>query len=70
MDAEQRRKKVEGLIAIRDKGVEMAKGGAPADEVRSFITEGKKELAFEVPDEDSFKKAVNATMKYKKSQEK
>ena len=67
MDAGIRQKRVEGLEAIKAKALDMAKQGKTDLEVSSFINEGKKELAFELPDEESFKKAVNAAEKFKKS---
>ena len=45
----------------------MASQGEYADNVRDFVTSARKELAFELPDEDAFKKAVKATLKYKES---
>ena len=69
MDDEQRLAKVEGLTNIRKEALRMAESGADSNQVRDFITEGKKTLAFEIPDEDAFKKAVNATKKYRKMRE-
>ena len=45
----------------------MAGDGKTDGEVRDFIDEGKKELAFNLPDEDAFKKAVSAAKAYKNS---
>jgi hypothetical protein len=45
----------------------MAVDGSTDGEVREFIEDGKKELAFNLPDEDAFKKAVSAADRYKKS---
>tara|TARA_B100000427_G_scaffold193662_1_gene160962 strand:+ start:867 stop:1076 length:210 start_codon:yes stop_codon:yes gene_type:complete len=67
MDAGKRQKRVEGLEAIKDKALAMAAQGDTAGDVRNFVTSARKELAFELPDEDSFKKAVKATLKYKES---
>ena len=69
MDDEQRLAKVEGLTNIRKEALRLAKQGADANEVRNYISEGKKTLAFEIPDEDAFKKAVNATKKYRSMRE-
>jgi len=69
MDDEMRMAKVEGLTNIRKEAIRMAKEGADADQVRNYISEGKKTLAYEIPDEDAFKKAVNATKKYRKMRE-
>ena len=43
----------------------MAREGADDMEVRDFVTEGKKRLAFELPDQEAFDKAVAATLRYK-----
>jgi hypothetical protein len=37
--------------------------------VRDFVTSAKKELAYELPDEEAFKKAMNATLAYKRKKE-
>jgi uncharacterized protein YpuA (DUF1002 family) len=67
MDAGTRQKRVEGLEAIKGRALNMAKEGKDDGEIRNFIDEGKKELAFNLPDEDAFRKAVSAAEKYKKS---
>ncbi len=67
MDVEARKDKVAGLEAIKNKALNMAKDGKDSLEVRDFVTKAKKELAFEVPDEESFGKAVKAAGKFKKS---
>ena len=65
MEAGIRQKRVEGLEAIKDKALVMAREGADDMEVRYFVTEGKKRLAFELPDQEAFDKAVTATLRYK-----
>ena len=67
MDAGTRQKRVEGLEAIKDTALQMAVDGSTDGEFREFIEDGKKELAFNLPDEDEFKKAVSAAKSYKKS---
>ena len=67
MDAGTRQKRIEGLEAIKDRALQMTFDGNTDGEVRDFIDEGKKELAFNLPDEDAFRKAVKAAGKYKKS---
>ena len=54
MNIEDRKNKVAGLEAIKNKALEMAKDGKDSLEVRDFVTNAKKELAFEVPDEEAF----------------
>lgn len=65
MDAGTRQKRVEALEAIKNKAVDMAKEGRDSFEVRNFVTEAKKELAYELPDKEAFNKAMNATLAYK-----
>jgi len=69
MDAGTRQKRVEALEAIKNKALDMAKKGQDSLEVRDFVTSARKELAYELPNEEAFNKAVNATMAYKKKQE-
>jgi len=66
MDAGKRQKRVEGLEAIKDRALTLAREGRDSFEVRDFVTEAKKELAYELPDEESFAKAMNATLAYKR----
>ncbi len=66
MDAGKRQKRVEGLEAIKNKALELARKGRDSMEVRDFVAEAKKELAYELPDEEAFKKAMNATLAYKR----
>ena len=65
MDAGTRQKRVDALEAIKKQALNMAEEGKDSLEVRNFITSAKKELAYELPDEESFKKAMNATLAYK-----
>lgn len=64
MDAGVRQKRVEALEKIKDRALEMAKKGHDSFAVRDFVTSAKKELAYELPDEDAFKKAVQVTQAY------
>ena len=66
MDAGTRQKRVEALEAIKNKAMKMAVDGDDSDTVRSFVNEARKDLAYELPDEEAFKKAVNATLAYKR----
>lgn len=67
MDLQTRTEKVMGLQALRDQALKMADEGANALEVRAFIGEGAKKIAYEHPDEEAFHKAARATLAYKKS---
>jgi hypothetical protein len=66
MDAGTRQKRVEALEAIKNKAMKMAADGADSDTVRSFVTEAKTDLAYELPDEEAFTKAARATLVYKR----
>jgi len=70
MDAGTRQKRVEALEKIKDRAVNMAKEGRDSFEVRDFVTKAKKELAYELPDEEAFTKAMNATLAYKRKSNK
>ena len=65
MDAGIRQKRVEALEAIKNKAMKMAEGGEDSFAVRDFVTSAKKELAYELPDEEAFGKAMRATLAYK-----
>jgi len=65
MNIEDRQNKVAGLEAIKDKALKMAKDGSDSLEVRDFVTRAKKELAFDLPDEEAFRKAAKASGKFK-----
>lgn len=65
MEAGKRQKRVEALEAIKNEALRRAREGEDSFEVRDFVTSAKKELAYELPDEESFKKAMNATLAYK-----
>lgn len=43
----------------------MAEEGRDSLEVRDFVTSAKKELAYELPDQEAFEKAKAATLAYK-----
>ena len=68
MDAGTRQKRIEGLEAIKDKAMSMAEEGVDSLEVRDFVTSAKKELAYELPDEDAFQKAAKAVIAYRRKQ--
>jgi len=65
MEAGTRQKRVEALEAIKNEALKRALEGKDSFEVRDFVTSAKKELAYELPDEEAFKKAMNATLAYK-----
>jgi len=66
MDAGTRQKRVEALEAIKGKAMQMASEGADSGDVRNFISDAKTNLAYELPDEESFTKAARATLAYKR----
>ena len=65
MEVEDRKNKVAGLEAIKNKALDMAAQGFDSLEVRDFVTRAKKELAFDLPDEEAFRKAAKASGKFK-----
>jgi len=67
MDVQDRINKVQELQAVRDEAFKMADKGADAFEVRNFVAEGAKKIAYEHPDEDAFHQAARATLAYKNS---
>ena len=69
MDVQQRVNKVAGLEAVKDQAMKMANEGAGALEVRHFVNEGAKRVAFEHPDEEAFHKAARATLAYKQQKD-
>lgn len=69
MDLEQRVNKVKGLEAVKEQAMRMADEGADALEVRSFVNEGAKRVAYENPDEEAFHKAARATLAYKRKKD-
>ena len=66
MDAGVRQKRVEALEKIKNEALTRAREGEDSFAVRNFVSEAKKELAYQLPDEDAFKKAMNATLAYKR----
>ena len=67
MDAGTRQKRVEALEAIKNKAMEMAVKGSDSLDVRDFVKDAKMNLAYELPDYESFEKAKSATLAYKRS---
>lgn len=67
MNTEERLQKVEALQKVKSRAEEMASAGADAFEVRNFINEGTKKLAFMLPDEEAFKKAARAAARQVKN---
>ena len=70
MDIKDRQNKLQGLEAIKRKALIMVDQGKDAFEIRDFIGSASKELAYQVPDEEAFNKAVKAAGKFKKSKKK
>lgn len=66
MDAGTRQKRVEALESIKNKAMQMAADGSSSEDVRSFVSDAKVNLAYELPDEDAFTKAARATLAYKR----
>ena len=64
MDTKDRENKIKGLKAIKSKAIDMAMKGKDSLEVRDFIGNAARELAYQVPDKEAFVKAVNASKIY------
>ena len=65
MDVQNRLNKIQGLQALHEQATKMAAEGANALEVRNFVGEGAKQIAYQYPDEEAFHKAARATLAYK-----
>ena len=50
--------------------MDMAMAGRDSLEIRDFVGGATKELAYELPDEEAFVKAVKASKKFKESDKK
>ena len=70
MESKVRLEKIKRLEAIKKKAEGMAEGGSASAEVNDYIQDAKKKLAFEVPDKESFMKAVQASEKYQSQRDK
>lgn len=69
MEPKDRLNKVLGLQALHEQATKMAANGSNALEIRNFIGEGAKKIAYTYPDEEAFHKAARATLEYKKQKE-
>jgi len=69
MDVQQRINKVKSLQTLKEHAMNMADQGAGALEVRHFVNEGAKRIAYEHPDEEAFHNAARATLAYKRQKE-
>lgn len=70
MESKVRLEKIKRLEAIKKKAEGMVSGGSASAEVNDYIQDAKKKLAFEVPDKESFMKAVQASEKYQSQRDK
>jgi hypothetical protein len=68
MDTSSREARIKGLQSIQKKALNLASEGADAFEVRDFVTEAKKGLAYTVPEEDKFKQSKALALEYKRQQ--
>jgi hypothetical protein len=66
MNQEASLAKIKGLQNIRKKALNIASSGADAFEVRDFVTEAQKGLAYAIPEEDQFRKAKVLALEYKR----
>ncbi len=68
MNQEARQARIKGLQTIQKKALNLASAGADAFEVRNFVTEAKKGLAYTIPEEDQFRKSKSLALEYKRQQ--
>jgi len=68
MNQEARLARIKGLQSIQKKALNIASTGADAFEVRDFVTEAKKGLAYAIPEEDQFRKSKTLALEYKRQQ--
>ena len=69
MQDQDRLNKILGLQAVHEQATKMANEGADPLQIRNFIGEGAKKVAYTYPDEEAFHKAAKATLQYKKQKE-
>jgi hypothetical protein len=65
MDEFKLTQRVQGLEDIKARALEMVNAGADELMVRDFIDDGKKALAFAVPDEEAMLKAADAAKRFR-----
>ena len=65
MDELKLTQRVQGLEDIKARALEMADAGVDEFMVRDFIDDGKKALAFAVPDEEVMLKAADAAKRFR-----
>ena len=65
MDEFKLTQRVKGLEDIKARALEMAEAGADDLMVRDFIDDGKKALAYAVPDEEAMLKAADAAKRFR-----
>lgn len=68
MDPQARQARIKGLQTIQKKALNLASTGADAFEIRDFVTEAKKGLAYTIPEEDQFRKSKSLALEYKRQQ--
>ena len=68
MDPAAREKRIQGLKSIQKRALNLASEGLDAFQVRDFITESKKGLAYTFPEEEQYQKAKVTAMEYKRQQ--
>lgn len=68
MDPAAREKRIEGLESIKKRALNLASEGLDAFQVRDFVTESKKGLAYTFPEEEQYQKAKTTAMEYKRQQ--
>lgn len=62
---DNRKQRVESLLNIKREAEQMAAAGADPGAVKEMIGQRKKDVANNFPDENTYKKSVNASQKFK-----
>lgn len=65
MDELKLTQRVQGLEDIKTQALNMADAGADEFMVRDFINEGRKALAYAIPDEETMRKAADASKRFR-----
>ena len=69
MDTNDRVKKVEALQGVKSAAFDLADRGANSTDIRNFISEQSKKIAYDYPDMEAFGAARGAAAAYKRSKE-
>jgi len=69
MNIDDRAKKVQELEGVKSAAFDLVDRGANSTDVRNFISEHSKKIAYKYPDTEAFSAAKGAAAAYKRSRE-